>query len=77
MAPLPIDTPWMTIREAGVYARRGPRQIRKAVADKRLRAAVVGSKRQYLFRREWLDEMIANEVINVTIATPWSARRGA
>ena len=67
----PIETPWLTIREAAAYARRGPRQIRRAVHDGRLRAAIVGERKQILTRREWLDQMITDEA-NVM---SWPARR--
>jgi excisionase family DNA binding protein len=57
-----IDSPWLTASEAAVYARRGKRKILAAVKTGKLRAAIVGGKRQVLTRREWLDQMIADEV---------------
>lgn len=44
------DSPWLTISEAAAYAKRGKRYLRKQVASKKLRAAVVGGKRELLFR---------------------------
>ena len=69
------DSPWLKVnsREAGAYARRGGRSLRKAIKAGRLRACVVGAKREYLTRREWLDEMIAAEAVVV----PSLARRRA
>jgi hypothetical protein len=48
------DSPWLKVnsREAGAYARRGGRALRKAVRDGKLRAAVIGAKRELLTRRE-------------------------
>jgi excisionase family DNA binding protein len=57
----PVNSPWLTTREAADYARRGPRQIRQAIKSGKLRAAIVGGKRQGITRREWLDEMIEAE----------------
>jgi excisionase family DNA binding protein len=64
-----LSSPWLTTAEAASYARRGKRQIIHAVKTGKLRAAVVGGKRQVLTRREWLDEMITNETIVVTVPT--------
>jgi hypothetical protein len=56
-----IDSPWLTTREAAAYARRGRRQILYAIKVGRLRAAIVGGRRQAVTRREWLDAMIEDE----------------
>lgn len=51
-------SPWMTTAEAATYVRRGRRWIRKQMQDGRLRAATVGGRKELLFRREWLDQLI-------------------
>lgn len=68
-----MDSPWLTAEEAGQYARRGKRKILQAVRTGKLRAAIVGGKRQVLTRRDWLDEMIEAE----TVVTPLPSRRRA
>ena len=48
-------SPWMTVHEAAAYTHRGRRYLRKQVEAGKLRAAVVGGKKELLFKAEWLD----------------------
>ena len=68
-------TPWLTIKEAAPYARRGPRQIRKAVREGRLRATIVGNKKQILTRAEWLDRWIEDQAVPVVMPVKWRAQK--
>jgi hypothetical protein len=65
------NSPWLKVnsQEAGAYARRGGRALRKAVKDGKLRAAVIGAKRELLTRREWLDAFIEADATPVTALT--------
>jgi len=75
MDPSILQTPWLKVNtdEAGAYARRGGRALRKAVKDGRLRAAKVGGKGQLLTRREWLDEYILDQAKPVAVSVRRSA----
>ena len=50
-----LNPAWLTATEAAAYARRGKRFLAREVRHGRLRAAVVGGKKELLYRREWLD----------------------
>ena len=67
-APIGIQSPWMTLRDAKEYTRRGGRYLRKQVAEGRLRAAQVGGKRELLFRREWLDSFLEDLATPVVVS---------
>lgn len=62
-----LSSPWLKVNseEAGAYARRGGRALRRAVKNGKLRACAVGARGELLTRREWLDDMIAAEAIPV------------
>lgn len=63
---VPIVSPWLTLAEASAYAKRGKRFIRNEVKAGRLRAAVIGGKREYLTKTEWIDawlEALARPVL--------------
>jgi hypothetical protein len=51
-------TPWMNLKEAGAYCKRGPRFLAREVRAGRLRAAVVGGRREVITRSEWVDEWV-------------------
>lgn len=69
MAQPTIDTPWLkvTSAEAGAYARRGGRSLRRAVAQGKLRAVAIGGKGELLTRREWLDAMLEADALPVVV----------
>jgi excisionase family DNA binding protein len=56
--PMEHTTPWKTLKEAAVYARRGPRFLRREIEAGRLRAARVGGRREFITRDEWIDEWL-------------------
>ena len=54
---MPAETsPWMNLPEGAQYEKRGKRWLAKEVKAGRCRAAIVGGRRELMFRREWLDE---------------------
>lgn len=63
---MPHDTsPWMNGTEAGAYVGgRSKRYLRREVKLGRLRAAIIGGRKELLFRREWLDQYLED------LATP-------
>jgi len=67
---LPIDSPWLTAKDAAAYLRRGQRFVRSEIAAGRLRAAIVGERREILTRREWCDAWVESRVM----AMPFPAR---
>ena len=58
------NSPWLTLGEAATYVRRGRRWLRKEATDGRVRHAIVGGRKEMLFRREWLDQHLED------LATP-------
>lgn len=62
-----VDSPWMVMADAKIYAKRGRRLIAKAVKEGELRAARIGGRRELLFRREWIDEWIEAQAKPVTV----------
>jgi excisionase family DNA binding protein len=58
---LPTDSPWMTASEAAAYLKRGRRFVRHEIKAGRLRAALVGGRREVLTRREWCDEWVIDQ----------------
>jgi excisionase family DNA binding protein len=56
--PRPEPSPWLTAAEAAAYARVSVRTIYLEIRCRRLRAAIVGGRRSYRTRREWLDSWL-------------------
>jgi hypothetical protein len=54
-------SPWLTVVDASAYAKRGKRFLRNQVKDGKLKAAVIGGKRELFFRAEWLDAWIEDQ----------------
>jgi excisionase family DNA binding protein len=53
------DTPaWITVKEAANRAQVSSKVIYRAVAEKQLRAAIVGGRRSLRFRPEWVDAFL-------------------
>jgi excisionase family DNA binding protein len=73
LAVVITDSPWLTLVEAAQYAKRSRRVLRAAITDGRLRAAVIGGRKEILTRREWLDAWIEDQAAPVMI----TARRRA
>lgn len=55
---VPAASPWLTLKQASAYARRGSRFLRREIAVGRLRAARIGGRGEILTRAEWLDSWI-------------------
>ena len=52
----PAESPWLTLEEAAAYAKYGKRLLARQVNAGRLRAARLGDRGRFFFRREWIDE---------------------
>jgi hypothetical protein len=49
-------SPWLSLSDAANYAKRGKRFLAKEVRAGRLRAAIVGGRKELVFRCQWLDQ---------------------
>ena len=54
MTEQPQDS-WWTVEDAAAYVKTGKRTLYAEVRRKRLRAAIVGGRRELRFKRAWLD----------------------
>ncbi len=63
------STPWLTVREAAARARCGPKLIYREVRAGRIRAAVVGNRRDLRILTEWIDDWL------IRSSTPVEVRR--
>lgn len=52
-----LASPLLTAAEAATYLKRGRRFIIREIHAGRLRAAVVGGRREILTRPEWCDQL--------------------
>lgn len=66
-APSAIPSPWLTANDAAQYLHRGRRFVRKEIAAGRLRAAIVGDRREILTRAEWLDAWVTDQARAVAL----------
>jgi hypothetical protein len=48
-------SPWMSLKEAAAYEKRGKRWLAKQATDGYVRYAIVGGRKEEYFKREWLD----------------------
>jgi excisionase family DNA binding protein len=53
-----VSTSWLTVREAAQHARCGSKVIYRAVRAGKLKAAVVGGRRELRFLPEFVDEWL-------------------
>jgi hypothetical protein len=67
LAAIAEASPWLRLREASAYAKRGRRVLRKAVQGGRLRAAVIGERRELIFRRDWIDAWLSDLAVPVPL----------
>ncbi len=51
-------TPWRTVPEAAARGRVGPKTIYREIKAGRLRAAVIGNRRDYRIHESWVDEWL-------------------
>jgi len=62
-----LSSPWLTLAEGAAYEKRGRRWLAREAKAGRVRHAVVGGRREILFRREWLDEHIESMAVPVAV----------
>lgn len=62
-----MDSPWLTAGEAAAYAKRGRRFLAREVKAGRLRAAVIGGRREFFFKREFLDQWLEDQTTPVLL----------
>jgi excisionase family DNA binding protein len=65
------SSPWMNTTDAAKYLKRGKRFILREIHAGRLRAAIVGGRREVLTSIAWLDQWVSDQ------ATPIALRRRA
>ena len=56
-----LDSPWLTVREGGLYVKRSARFLRREIRAGRLKAARIGGRGEVLVRKEWLDEWVEQQ----------------
>lgn len=54
----PESSPWLTVAEAAARARVGRKTIYREIAAGRLRAAVVGGRRDFRLLADWVDQWL-------------------
>jgi len=66
-AELPLDSPWMTAKQAAEYLQRGRRTIIREIKAGRLRGAIIGQRGggEVMTRREWCDAWVADQTVSV------------
>ena len=55
------QSPWLRVSEAAAYAKVGPKLLYREIRAGRLRAAVVGGRRDLRLRREFVDEWLMQQ----------------
>jgi hypothetical protein len=60
-------SPWLSLKEAANYERRGGRWLAREAKLGRVRHAVVGGRQELFFRVEWLDEHMESMATPVVI----------
>jgi hypothetical protein len=58
---------WRTLAQASARVQRGKRFLRREVEAGRLRAAVIGGRREILTCDEWLDEWVESQATPIPI----------
>jgi len=59
--PPALPSPWLTATQAAAYLHRGRRFVLREIHAGRLRAAVVGGRREVLTRAEWCDAWVSDQ----------------
>lgn len=67
-----MESPWLTTAEAAAYLKRGKRFVLREIHAGRLRAALIGGRREAMTRRDWCDQYI--EALAMPIAMPTRRR---
>jgi excisionase family DNA binding protein len=58
---MPAESPWLTTKEAAAYLKHGRRFLLREIHAGRLRAAIVGGRREVLTRAEWCDAWVQDQ----------------
>ena len=58
MTTADVTSPWLTVKEAAARARVGRKTIYREIAAGRLRAAVVGGRRDLRLLADWVDKWL-------------------
>jgi len=61
------SSPWLTAAEAAQYAKRGKRFLAREVKAGRLRAAVIGGRRELFFRTDWIDAWLDDQAMPIVL----------
>jgi excisionase family DNA binding protein len=61
------ESPWLTAADAANYLKRGRRFVIREIHAGRLRAAVVGGRREFLTRAEWCDQWVEDQAAPVAV----------
>ena len=61
------SSPWMTTKEAAAYLKKGRRFVLREIHSGRLRAAIVGGRREVLTRAEWCDCWVQDQARPITL----------
>jgi excisionase family DNA binding protein len=69
----PSNSPWLTAREAGAYLKHSRNFVLREVRAGRLRAAIVGGRKEILTRAEWCDQWVEDR----TKPMPFTSRHRA
>jgi len=56
-----IESPWLSLKQAGQYAHRHPQTLAREINAGRLRAARIGGKREFFLIAAWIDEWMADQ----------------
>lgn len=59
--PAAVPSPWMNATHAAAYLHRGRRFVLREIRAGRLRAAIVGGRREVLTRPEWCDAWVSDQ----------------
>lgn len=68
MPRIVLNSPWMTATEAAAYLKRGRRFVLREIHAGRLRAAVVGGRKEILTRAEWCDDWVGDQTQQLPLA---------
>lgn len=68
-------TPWKTVKQAAARAQTGPKTIYREIRSARLRAAVIGNRRDYRIHESWIDEWLERSAKPVEVPPLREVRR--
>jgi hypothetical protein len=62
-----MASPWLDLKSAALYAKRGRRFLAREIHAGRLRAARIGGRGEILTRAEWLDAYITDQATPIVM----------